>query len=95
MSDVQQRVQCPICLDDSELDWDTARCGHRFHKTCLNTWSEIYGHPFCPMCRAPLQPVPWTQAPFDNQLVKVVSVFIVYVLIIWMVFAVYGIFHLF
>lgn len=46
--------ECPICLEIfGELDDDsllcTLRCGHSYHKKCLNDW--LFKDNTCPNCR--------------------------------------------
>jgi hypothetical protein len=46
--------ECPICLEIfGELDDDsllcTLKCGHSYHKKCLNDW--LFKDNTCPNCR--------------------------------------------
>ena len=50
---------CPICLCEIKDDMDdmvVTRCGHTFHKSCLQQWDDFcIGKPYqCPLCRATL-----------------------------------------
>jgi hypothetical protein len=55
LSDQENKMDCPICLE--ELVEDTTYktpCGHSFHETCLKKWKETYAEgkqPTCPYCR--------------------------------------------
>ena len=45
--------QCDICKESFELSRPQSiiKCGHRFHKSCLNEW-EYQSYPYsCPICR--------------------------------------------
>ena len=55
----RESVECPICLDRIDAEsLDTTKCGHNFHKKCLNTLKENkeVGTRFvdCPICRTKL-----------------------------------------
>ena len=55
----RESVECPICLDRIDAEsLDTTKCGHNFHKKCLNTLKETreVGSKFvdCPICRTKL-----------------------------------------
>ena len=44
---------CPICFDSLKsegLEEYKARCGHSFHKPCIDKWIESF-HWRCPLCR--------------------------------------------
>lgn len=61
-------TDCAICYDDMTAETRVAtKCGHYFHKECMNTWvtSRIntYQKVSCPMCRTTLpKPKPAVQA---------------------------------
>ncbi len=43
---------CAVCMDhnpDNEEEVKTLRCGHKFHKECVDRWFQEDGS--CPMCR--------------------------------------------
>ncbi len=46
---------CSICLNPARKTRGVKdlRCGHRFHKKCINEWSAKGGGT-CPMCRKPI-----------------------------------------
>jgi len=55
----RESVECPICLERIDAEsLDTTKCGHNFHKKCLNTLKENreVGSKFvdCPICRTKL-----------------------------------------
>ena len=55
----RESVECPICLERIDAEsLDTTKCGHNFHKECLNTLKENreVGSKFvdCPICRTKL-----------------------------------------
>lgn len=44
-------MNCSICLDDiEEIDKMILRCGHIYHKECINSWLKVSYN--CPYCRA-------------------------------------------
>lgn len=49
------KIECSICLDEitppNNLPIAAAKCGHLFHKGCINNW--VVKHSNCPQCRAP------------------------------------------
>ncbi|XP_055589436.1 E3 ubiquitin-protein ligase Kcmf1-like [Uranotaenia lowii] len=48
--------QCPICIDDMNLDAPSCRpllCGHHFHIRCIVRWLRRSMN--CPVCRAPVE----------------------------------------
>ncbi|KAG2297989.1 hypothetical protein Bca52824_034462 [Brassica carinata] len=47
--------ECSVCLSTFEEDSDVNRlkCGHLFHKTCLEKWID-FRNVTCPLCRTPL-----------------------------------------
>ncbi len=51
------KVECPICLDtiDDKETLFTGKCGHNYHKDCINQWAEQADTPAqgkkCPTCR--------------------------------------------
>ena len=55
----RESVECPICMERIDAEsLDTTKCGHNFHKKCLNTLKENkeVGTRFvdCPICRTKL-----------------------------------------
>ena len=50
----QEQDCCPICLGVETANWDTTRCGHSFHHSCLAAW--LAGRHTCPVCRGDLDP---------------------------------------
>ena len=46
---------CSICLNPARKTRGIKdlRCGHRFHKKCINEWA-VKGAGTCPMCRKPI-----------------------------------------
>lgn len=44
----KKRETCAICLEPT---YKTIKCGHHFHKKCLDKWKE---HNSCPVCRKPI-----------------------------------------
>uniref|UniRef100_A0A7N1A5W9 RING-type domain-containing protein n=1 Tax=Kalanchoe fedtschenkoi TaxID=63787 RepID=A0A7N1A5W9_KALFE len=47
---------CSICLgeyQDKEVLRIMPKCGHDFHRSCIDTW--LRKHATCPVCRFPLQ----------------------------------------
>ena len=51
MSTESNQQDCSICLEPILEDTTVTKCGHKFHKSCLQ---KIY-KPQCPNCRAPLK----------------------------------------
>lgn len=53
-------VECCVCLEsgnDGNTDFVETPCGHKFHNTCLHTWSSNTSNPqhsTCPVCRQSL-----------------------------------------
>jgi len=47
--DINNKIECPICLDKNDKLWVTTKCNHRFHGDCLNEWINISNT--CPICR--------------------------------------------
>jgi hypothetical protein len=48
---------CLICVGDMRKDSEifTTKCGHQFHKKCINKWEDTrYGH-LCPNCQRPTE----------------------------------------
>ena len=45
-------MDCSICLE-SEDSTSLTRCGHIFHKDCINEWIDSF-HWRCPLCRGQL-----------------------------------------
>ena len=55
----KESVECPICMERIDAEsLDTTKCGHNFHKQCLNTLKDTreVGSKFvdCPICRTKL-----------------------------------------
>ena len=55
----KESVECPICMERIDAEsLDTTKCGHNFHKECLNTLKDNreVGSKFvdCPICRTKL-----------------------------------------
>lgn len=50
--------ECVICLESLGTgDGLSARlrvCGHEFHRSCVASWLQRYGHHHCPVCRRPV-----------------------------------------
>ncbi|KAI0982531.1 hypothetical protein GJ496_001770 [Pomphorhynchus laevis] len=53
--DIDNRKDCPICMEDFKLDEISKRlpCKHAFHERCILQWLEQRGT--CPVCRRNLQ----------------------------------------
>ena len=45
-------MECSICLDIIQTDKKGTRCGHIFHRTCLELWMDK--NTTCPICREEL-----------------------------------------
>ena len=43
---------CSICLDDTNDTWSELKCGHKFHKDCILSWTNKQRT--CPICREQL-----------------------------------------
>jgi len=43
---------CSICLDDTNDKWSELKCGHKFHKNCILSWTNKQRT--CPICREQL-----------------------------------------
>ena len=41
-------MECPICYEPMNAS-TTLKCGHTFHKECIDRWAEH--HCTCPYCR--------------------------------------------
>lgn len=52
---IDQPGDCPICLEDMRFRQHGIRlkCGHLFHKKCVNTWLSRDDTLRCPTCRTP------------------------------------------
>ena len=55
----RESVECSICMERIDAEsLDTTKCGHNFHKECLNTLKDTreVGSKFvdCPICRTKL-----------------------------------------
>jgi hypothetical protein len=46
---------CSICLEDVEEGTKATKCGHYFHKNCLQDWQARPNGENCPMCRTALK----------------------------------------
>lgn len=44
----KKKENCAICLEPTN---ETIKCGHYFHKNCLEKWEQYNS---CPICRAPI-----------------------------------------
>jgi hypothetical protein len=53
-NEISEDATCPICMEhesaNGELNWRELRCGHNFHKLCIDTW--LTSHVQCAICRA-------------------------------------------
>ncbi|KAL0424815.1 UNVERIFIED_CONTAM: putative E3 ubiquitin-protein ligase XERICO [Sesamum radiatum] len=63
--------ECAVCLCRIEEGDEVRelRCGHLFHRVCLDRWIG-YGHVTCPLCRNNLKPPPFT-AELHHELVVI------------------------
>ena len=43
-------MNCSICLDDMDDNKIELKCGHIYHKKCINSWLKVSYN--CPYCRA-------------------------------------------
>jgi hypothetical protein len=42
---------CAICLESNSLSSTFTKCGHAFHKSCLEQWTQVsFGAKKCPYC---------------------------------------------
>ncbi|XP_039015352.1 RING-H2 finger protein ATL13-like [Hibiscus syriacus] len=55
-SDKDEEVTCAVCLCEIEEDDEMRelRCGHLFHKDCLDRWLGYSYSSTCPVCRTSL-----------------------------------------
>jgi hypothetical protein len=51
-------VGCSICLDDCPIGTKPTKCGHFFHRRCMNQWKEQENGHTCPMCRVVIRSRP-------------------------------------
>ena len=50
----KHKYECNICLEDmSKETLQVVKCGHFFHKECIDTW--LNNHDNCPLCRKKLK----------------------------------------
>lgn len=56
-------IECPICYDTISSGKRVLKCGHAFHKTCVDSWIDRKGT--CPMCRTQIKTI--TRAPDMNE----------------------------
>lgn len=43
---------CVICCDElGSKKHGQLKCGHKFHKKCIEQWMEVSAHKDCPICR--------------------------------------------
>jgi len=42
-------MECPICYEDMNTQTTQLKCGHTFHKDCIDRWAEQQCT--CPYCR--------------------------------------------
>lgn len=48
-------IKCIICIDTiEETEMRFVRCGHSFHRTCINSWLKVNNA--CPICRTVVAP---------------------------------------
>lgn len=62
-------IKCVFCLSDMEEGEEIreVRCGHVFHKGCLDKWYFKYRRSRCPLCRRYLQvSTEMTEEEFDE-----------------------------
>jgi hypothetical protein len=64
---------CSICLDDCPIGTKPTKCGHFFHRACMNTWREQANGNSCPMCRTELSK-PAFPFPSDDILRRVTEI---------------------
>ena len=66
VSDIATNEECPICQEnlnenspvivskeDKKMD-QPIKCGHKFHRKCIEKWMRGKEEPPCPSCRAPI-----------------------------------------
>lgn len=50
-----KREECAICLDNTELTYNTwvqlKVCSHAFHKSCIDLWLSTHTKSLCPLCQ--------------------------------------------
>lgn len=51
-----EKKTCPICLEDMTENIVILQCGHRFHKTCQETWLQT--SLTCSVCRGTISQAP-------------------------------------
>lgn len=49
-------MECPICYDDMSIQTTKLKCGHEFHKICIDKWAE--NNCTCPYCRSDFRQKP-------------------------------------
>jgi len=69
-----ERPCCAICSKDSTSSptFLHAQCEHHFHADCAAVLFTIGMHPTCPLCAAPLDPLPFTITKRPNYGVTIV-----------------------
>ncbi|KAL2234939.1 RING-H2 finger protein ATL3-like [Sesamum indicum] len=67
----EELEECAVCLCRIEEGDEVRelRCGHLFHRVCLDRWIG-YGHVTCPLCRNNLKPPPFA-AELHHELVVI------------------------
>lgn len=56
--DDDNEEHCVVCLGElSEMTACELRCGHRFHKRCIEKWLRKASRPCCPLCQKVVQRV--------------------------------------
>ncbi|KAL5776467.1 hypothetical protein ACOSP7_009393 [Xanthoceras sorbifolium] len=53
-----EAIDCAVCLCDTQEEEEEIRelkCGHLFHRVCLDMWLANK-HATCPLCRGPVAP---------------------------------------
>jgi hypothetical protein len=63
----EEGYDCVICMENiEEGDHSQLECGHRFHITCIDRWTEV--NPTCPTCRHRLPSAPPLPSNIHNVL---------------------------
>eukprot|EP00252_Welwitschia_mirabilis_P002098 TRINITY_DN12017_c0_g1_i1.p1 TRINITY_DN12017_c0_g1~~TRINITY_DN12017_c0_g1_i1.p1 ORF type:complete len:169 (-),score=25.67 TRINITY_DN12017_c0_g1_i1:20-526(-) len=55
--EAHQEVECAVCLCQVKMGQEirvSKKCGHMFHRACLDPWLLLHPQPTCPLCRASL-----------------------------------------
>jgi len=57
---IETGIMCPICMENvpADISWamEETKCGHRFHKTCIDKWLKRSNK--CPLCRVQISEDP-------------------------------------